>query len=108
MNEEKMNKEELIDAIATKSGLTKADSKKSLEAYVEAVREALAAGDTVQLTGFLTLSVAVRAARKGRNPQTGKEIDIPESKVVKASIGKQVKEAVNNIKSKATAKPKKK
>lgn len=103
-----MNKEELIDAIATKSGLTKADSKKSLEAYVEAVREALAAGDTVQLTGFLTLSVAVRAARKGRNPQTGKEIDIPESKVVKASIGKQVKEAVNNIKSKATAKPKKK
>ena len=82
-----MNKAQLIDAIAEKAGLQKVEAKKALEAYVEATTEALKAGDKVSLVGFGTLSVTKRAERKGRNPQTKKEMMIPAKKVVKFKAG---------------------
>ncbi len=82
-----MNKAQLIDAIAEKAGLQKVEAKRALEAYVEATTEALKAGDKVSLVGFGTLSINERAARKGRNPQTKKEMMIPAKKVVKFKAG---------------------
>ena len=82
-----MNKAQLIDAIAEKAGLQKVEAKKALEAYAEATTAALKAGDKVALVGFGTLSVNERAARKGRNPQTKKEMMIPAKKVVKFKAG---------------------
>ena len=82
-----MNKAQLIDAIAEKAGLQKVEAKKALEAYVEATTEALKSGDKVALVGFGTLSINERAARKGRNPQTKKEMMIPAKKVVKFKAG---------------------
>ena len=82
-----MNKAQLIDAIAEKAGLQKVEAKKALEAYVEATTAALKAGDKVALVGFGTLSVNERAARKGRNPETKKEMMIPAKKVVKFKAG---------------------
>ena len=84
-----MNKAQLIDAIAEKAGLTKADSKKALEAFVETVGEALKGGDKVALIGFGSFSVS---ARSGRNPQTGKTITIPAKKVVKFKAGAELAE----------------
>ena len=84
-----MNKAQLIDAIAEKAGLTKADSKKALEAFVETVGEALKGGDKVALGSF---SVSERSARSGRNPQTGKTITIPAKKVVKFKAGAELAE----------------
>lgn len=85
-----MNKAELIDAIASGSGLSKADSKKALDAFIEATTKALKKGDRVALVGFGSWSVAKRAARTGRNPQTGKEIKIPAKKVVKFKAGAEL------------------
>ena len=85
-----MNKAQLIDAIAGKSGLTKADSKKALDATIEAVSESLKAGDRVALVGFGSFSVSERSARAGRNPQTGKEITIAAKKVVKFKPGAEL------------------
>lgn len=82
-----MNKAQLIDAIAEKAGLQKVEAKKALEAYIEATTEALKAGDKVSLVGFGTLSVTKRAERKGRNPQTKKEMMIPAKNVVKFKAG---------------------
>ena len=82
-----MNKAELIDAVASKAGLTKADAKKALEAFVTATSKAISKGDRVALVGFGSFSVSKRAARKGRNPQNGKEIKIPAKKVVKFRAG---------------------
>jgi nucleoid DNA-binding protein len=93
-----MNKEELVSTIADKTGFTKADSKRFLEAHLEAVEEALKKGDGVQLVGFGSFSIVERKATTGRNPQTGAEIKIPASKKVKFSAGKQLKEAVNKKK----------
>ncbi len=90
-----MTKAELVDAIAKSSKLTKADSEKALNAAVESVVAALKKGDSVRLVGFGTFEVAKRAARKGRNPQTGKEIQIKASKSPKFKPGKTFKEAVN-------------
>ena len=90
-----MNKEELIAAIADKSGATKVDTKKFLDSYIEVVTHSLKKGHNVQLVGFMTLSVVKKPARKGRNPRTSKEISIPASKAVKFAVGKQLKEAVN-------------
>ncbi len=87
-----MNKAQLIDAIAEKAGLTKADSKKALEAFVETVGETLNAGDKVALVGFGTFSVSERGERTGRNPQTGKTITIPAKKVVKFKAGAELAE----------------
>ncbi len=77
-----MNKAQLIDAIAENSGLTKADSKKALDAFLKVTGEALQSGDRVSLVGFGSFSVTERSARMGRNPQTGQEISIPANKVV--------------------------
>ena len=82
-----MNKAQLIDAIASKSQLTKADAKKALDAFVESTTGALKAGERVALVGFGSFSVNQRKKRTGRNPQTGKEIIIPAKKVVKFKAG---------------------
>ena len=73
-----MNKTELIDKIAAEAGLTKADSKKALEATVSVIKAALAAGDKVQLVGFGTFAVAEKPAREGINPRSGEKITIAE------------------------------
>jgi len=91
-----MNKEELVTALAEKTEFSKVDAKKFLDGYIEVVTKALKKGHTIQLVGFLTLSVVSKPARKGRNPRTGKEISIAASKAVKFAAGKQLKEAVNN------------
>lgn len=78
-----MTKAELIEAMASEAGITKADAKKALEAFLAATHKALNKGDRVALVGFGSFSVAKRAARKGRNPQTGKEIKIGAKIVVK-------------------------
>jgi len=89
-----MNKQELIDAIAAESGLSKKDSKTALETVIKAVGDTLKKGDKVTLVGFGTFSVASRAARTGRNPQTGKELQIKAKKVVKFSSGSELSEAI--------------
>ena len=90
-----MNKAQLIDAIAAKAGLTKADAKKALDAFIESTSEALKSGDRVALVGFGSFSVAKRSARTGRNPQTGKEIKIAAKKVVKFKAGTELATNVN-------------
>lgn len=87
-----MNKAELIDAIAASSGLTKADAKKALDAFVESTTDTLKKGDRISLVGFGSFSVSERKARTGRNPQTGKEIQIPAKKVVKFKAGSDFSE----------------
>ena len=82
-----MNKGELIAAIADQSGLTKAASEKALNAMISAIGGSLKKGQRVGLVGFGSFSVSQRAARTGRNPQTGKEIKIPAKKVVKFKPG---------------------
>jgi len=82
-----MNKAQLIDSIAANAGLTKADAKKALDGFVKATAEALKKGDRVALVGFGSFSVAKRNARTGRNPQTGKPINIKAKKVVKFKPG---------------------
>lgn len=90
-----MNRSELISSIADKSGLTKKDSEKALAAFIESVEEQLKAGEKIQLVGFGTFEVTERAARTGKNPQTGKEIKIPASKAPKFKAGKALKDLVN-------------
>jgi DNA-binding protein HU-beta len=82
-----MNKAELIDAMASEAGLTKADAKKSLDAFIKTTTNALSSGDRVALVGFGSFSVSTRAARIGRNPQTGQELKIAAKKVVKFKAG---------------------
>ena len=89
-----MNKQELIDAIASGSGLTKADSKKALDAFIKATTVSLKKGDRVALVGFGSFSVTKRSARTGRNPQTGKEIKIAAKKVCKFKAGSELAAAV--------------
>ena len=89
-----MNKAELIDAMAGEAKLTKADAKKALDAFIKATSVALKKGDRVALVGFGSFAVAKRAARKGRNPQTGKEIKIGAKKVVKFKAGADLSKAV--------------
>ena len=90
-----MNKTELIDAIAQEAGLSKADAKKALEAFLAAVEKTLKKGDKISLVGFGSWSVTEKAAREGRNPQTGKTIKIPAKKVVKFKAGTELSNAVN-------------
>ena len=89
-----MNKGELVCKIAEKTGLSKKDSEKALAAALDAIAEAMKAGDKVQLVGFGVFETKVRAARIGRNPKTKEEIQIPESKVPQFKAGKALKEAV--------------
>ncbi|MCB9197140.1 MAG: HU family DNA-binding protein [Flavobacteriales bacterium] len=90
-----MNKSELVDAIAAESGLTKADSERALKGFMGAVQGALKKGDRVSLVGFGSFSVSKRAAREGRNPQTGKTIKIAAKKVVKFKAGSELADKVN-------------
>lgn len=89
-----MNKAELIDAIATESKLSKADSKRALDAFTNATTKSLKKGEKLILIGFGTFSVAERAARTGRNPQTGKPIKIKAKKVVKFKAGAELAKKV--------------
>ncbi|TCS93404.1 HU family DNA-binding protein [Hazenella coriacea] len=93
-----MNKTELINKVAEATNLSKKDATKSVEAVFSAISDALCSGDKVQLIGFGNFEVRDRAARKGRNPQTGEEIDIPATKVPHFKAGKQLKEEVNKVK----------
>ena len=90
-----MNKSDLVAAIADGSGLTKADAARALSATTSAISGALAGGDKVSITGFGSFLVRSRAARSGRNPQTGATIHIPASKVPAFKAGKLLKESVN-------------
>ena len=88
------NKAELVDRVAKKTQLTKKDVSAVVDALFETIQEALQAGEKVQVIGFGNFEVRERAARKGRNPQTGKEIKIKASKVPAFKAGKALKEAV--------------
>lgn len=89
-----MNKTELINQVAEKTGLTKKDSTKAVDALFDSITEALRNGDKVQLIGFGNFEVRERAERTGRNPQTGEEMVIPATKVPAFKPGKALKDAV--------------
>ena len=89
-----MNKTELIAAVAEKAGISKKDADSAVNAMIDAVVEAVAANDKVQLVGFGTFEVRERSERMGRDPRTGKEITIPASKVPAFKVGKAFKDAV--------------
>jgi len=90
-----MTKSELVTEMATKSGLTKADAEKALLAFQLTVQDALKAGDKVAIPGFGVFSVSDRAARTGKNPQTGEPLQIAASKAPKFKAGKTLKDACN-------------
>ena len=90
-----MNKTELVDAIAKQAGLSKKDSEAAVKAFTDVVSKALKKGDKVQLVGFGTFEVSKRAARTGRNPQTGAEMKIKASKAPKFKAGKALKDSIN-------------
>ncbi|MGX8688054.1 MAG: HU family DNA-binding protein [bacterium] len=90
-----MNKNELITAVAEKSGLTKKETEKVLKAFTEVVTEELKNGGKVQMVGFGTFEVSERAARDGRNPRTGEPMPIEASRAPKFKAGKALKDAIN-------------
>ncbi|MCM3543556.1 HU family DNA-binding protein [Priestia megaterium] len=89
-----MNKTELVDAVATKSELTKQDSKKAVDALFETISNTLAKEEKIQLVGFGTFEIRERAERTGRNPQTGEKMTIPASKAPAFKPGKELKETL--------------
>lgn len=90
-----MNKTELVAAIAERTEVSKKDSEKVLKAFIDVVTEELTKGEKIQLVGFGTFEVSERAAREGRNPQTGDTMVIAASKAPKFKAGKALKDAVN-------------
>ncbi|MEX3640011.1 HU family DNA-binding protein [Paraburkholderia sp. BR14320] len=90
-----MNRQKLVDAVAAKTGTTKAETAETLDALIGTITSAVTQGDTVQLIGFGSFSTGARAARVGRNPATGAEIQIAAAKTVKFTAGKAFKDAVN-------------
>ena len=90
-----MNKTELIAAVAEKAEISKKDSEKALKAFIDVVTDELKVGGKIQLVGFGTFEVSERAAREGRNPQTGKTMKIDACKAPKFKAGKALKDAVN-------------
>ena len=90
-----MNKAELITAMSEKAELSKKDAEKALKAFTDVVAEELKKGEKIQLVGFGTFEVSERAARTGRNPQSGKEMKIPASKAPKFKAGKALKDMIN-------------
>ncbi|WP_026492983.1 HU family DNA-binding protein [Butyrivibrio sp. XPD2002] len=90
-----MNKTELIDAMAKETGLSKKDTEKALKAFIDVVSKQLKKKDKVQLVGFGTFETSKRAARKGKNPQTGAEIKIPATISPKFKAGKALKDLIN-------------
>jgi DNA-binding protein HU-beta len=93
-----MNKAELVAAMAAQTELSKKDSEKALKAFIDVVTEELQKGEKVQLVGFGTFEVAKRAAREGRNPQTGKTMKIAASNAPKFKAGKALKDTINKKK----------
>lgn len=91
-----MNKTELVAAVAQKLDITREDAGKAVAAVTEAIKDALSAGDKVQLVGFGTFEVRNREARTGKNPRTGEAIQIAASKVPAFKAGKALKDVVNN------------
>ena len=89
-----MNKSELVDAVATKTGLTKVQSSEAIDAVVDAIQESLKGGGQVSLVGFGVFLTGERAARTGRNPRTGAEIQIPAARLPKFKPGKGLRDAV--------------
>jgi DNA-binding protein HU-beta len=90
-----MTKQELVEKMAAKSGLTKADSERALNAFQEVVSEELSKGGKVTMTGFGTFATRKRAAREGRNPRTGEPVKIAARNAVSFKVGSKLKEAVN-------------
>lgn len=90
-----MNKSELIDQVAEKTGMTKAQTQEALEAFLGTIQGALKKNEDVKIVGFGAFTVSERAASTGRNPRTGEEIKIPASKTPKFKAGKELKDAVN-------------
>ena len=90
-----MNKNDLVSAVASSAGMSKADSAKAVEGVFDAISGALSSGGDVRIVGFGTFSVANRKATTGRNPRTGQAIQIPASKQPKFKAGKGLKDAVN-------------
>ena len=90
-----MNKTELVAAMADAAGLSKKDAEKALKSFTDVVAEELKKDGKVQLVGFGTFEVSKRAAREGRNPQTGKTMSIPASKAPKFKAGKALKDSIN-------------
>ena len=90
-----MNKAELITAMSEKAEISKKDAEKALKAFTDVVAEALKKGEKIQLVGFGTFEVTERAARTGRNPQSGEEMNIPASKAPKFKAGKALKDLIN-------------
>lgn len=93
-----MNKSELIDAIATSTGLSKAKAGEAVNGTIEAITKAVASGDGLQIAGFCSIKVEKRAARTGRNPATGAELKIAAKNVVKFTAGSDLKEAAAKAK----------
>ncbi len=90
-----MNKTEFVAAIAEQAGISKKDAEKAVKAFTDVVADELKKGGKVQLVGFGTFEVAERAAREGRNPQTGKAMPIAASKAPKFKAGKALKDMIN-------------
>ncbi len=90
-----MNKNELIAGVAERASITKSDAERAVNAFVDTVTHALRTGDKVQIVGFGTFEVKARAARTGRNPQTGETVQIPASKAPVFKAGKDLKDAMN-------------
>ncbi len=95
--EDRMNKSEMVEAIANGSGVTKAEASKVLDVFTKTVTDALKVGDQVVIPGFGSFSTGIRSARTGRNPQTGETIEIKASRVAKFKAGKLLKEAVQEV-----------
>ncbi|WP_409253962.1 HU family DNA-binding protein [Bacillus sp. SCS-153A] len=91
-----MNKTELINAVAESAELSKKDAENAVKAVLQNIEDTLAKGDKVQLIGFGNFEVRERSARKGRNPQTGEEMEIPATKQPAFKPGKALKDSVNN------------
>ena len=90
-----MNKQDLVDAVASKAGITKSAAAETIDAILATVTSAVVKGDVIQLIGFGSFSMGARAARTGRNPKTGEALQIAASKTVKFTAGKAFKDAVN-------------
>ena len=90
-----MNKNDLVDAVAERTGLARSDAARAIEAVLGAVTDALKAGDTVALSGFGSFVAKTRAARSGRNPRTGETLAIPASRAPAFKAGKALKDALN-------------
>ena len=91
-----MNKSELVAAIAEQANISKRDAENALKAFTDVVTQELCKGNKIQLVGFGTFEISERAARTGRNPQTGEEMQIAASKAPKFKAGKALKDAVNS------------